>query len=205
MKQDEKQRLTLLARAALARITGGHAKMREHAQRAAAKYSPTNAGQYRTLSELVWWLIAADSGAEAMGVLDALCEVKDTYYWMPHALASSFATRAWFHGKQKNAAAARRDARSALEWVRRDPNGRAIRVTEVRGALARFDEWVTRAATEKGTLIALGVLSHAMRVLVMYQQFGKAGDPAVKRVGAREFTTRLDSGVRELRQRIESW
>jgi hypothetical protein len=52
---------------------------------------------------------------------------------------------------------------------------------------------------------ALNVLSHALRVLVMYQQFAVAGDPAAKSVPASEFTTRLESGIRELRRRIDAW
>jgi hypothetical protein len=205
MKQSEKQRLTAVPRDAVARITGCPPKIKEYAENAARKYSPTNAEQYRTLSEIGWLLIAADCCKEAMGVLDALCEVDDEYYWMFHALASSFATRAWLHTKQKQAPAARRDARTALRWLHRDPNPRAITESEVRGALKRFDGWLARAAGEKGTMTALQVLSHALRVLVMYQQFGKAGDPAARAVPSREFTTRLDSGVRELRRRIESW
>ena len=205
MKQSEKQRLTARTHDAVARITGDHPKIKEYAQKAAAKFSPTNAEHYRTLSEIAWWLIAADLGEDAMGLLDALCEVDDEYYWMFHALASSFATRAWLRAKQKQAAAARTDARAALRWLHRDPNARAITEAEVRGAAERFDGWLARAADERGTRTALHVISHALRVLVMYQQFGKAGDPAAKAVGSRGLTARLESGVRELRRRIESW
>lgn len=205
MKQSEKQRLTTITRGAVARITGSHPKIKEYAEKAAGKYSPTNAEHYRTLSEIVWWLIAVDSYKEAMSVLDALCEVDDEYYWMFHALASTFATRAWLHTKQKQAPAARGDARTALRWIHRDPNPKAITESEVCGAVLRFDDWLARAVEEKGTLTALHVISHAMRVLVMYQQFGKAGDSAAKSVRSRAFTTRLDSGVRELHRRIESW
>jgi hypothetical protein len=205
MKQAEKQRLSALTRTAVARITVGHPRVREHAQKAAARFSPTNAKQYRTLSELAWWLIAADSSADALSLLDALCEVNDEYYWMFDALASSFATRAWLHATQERGAAARGDARSALGWIQRDPNARAITEREVRGALERFDGWLERAVGERGTVTALHVASHALRVLAMYQQFGKAGDPAARGVRAREFTTRLNSGVRELRRRLNNW
>jgi hypothetical protein len=205
MKMSEKQRLAGLTRAAVGRITGGHPKIMEHARKAAEKFSPVNAAHFRTLSEIVWWLIAADSGEEAMELLDALCEVDDEYYWMSHALASCFATRAWLNAKQKHAAAARGDARSALRWVHRDLNPKAITEKEVRGALKQFDGWLDRAAGERGTVTALRVTSHAMRVLVMYQQFAKAGDPASKSVPSREFTTRLDSGVQELRRLIDNW
>jgi hypothetical protein len=49
------------------------------------------------------------------------------------------------------------------------------------------------------------VLSHALRVLVMYQQFAKAGDPAAKAIPSREYTSRMNLGLRELRRRIEGW
>jgi hypothetical protein len=205
MKQTEKQRLTGITRKAVERIASGHPQIKAYAEKAATKFSPTNAEQYRKLSEIVWWLIAADAGEDAMALLDALCEVDDEYYWMFHALASSFATRAWLHSKQKDAAAARTDARTALRWIHRDPNAKAITKDEVRGSIKRFDGWLDRAASERGTVTALHVLSHAMRVLVMYQQFAKAGDPAAKCVTSRDFTTRLDSGVRRLRHRIDTW
>src|SRR5262249_24915141 len=126
MKQSEKQRLTALTRDAVAQICGGPAKIKEYAEKAAARFSPTNAKQYRRLSEIVWWLIAVDCGRDAMVLLDALCEVADEYYWMFHALGSAFATRAWLHAKHKQAAAARDDARTALHWIHRDPNPKAI-------------------------------------------------------------------------------
>src|SRR5262245_42819994 len=107
MKQTEKQRLTGITRKAVERIAGGHPQIKAYAEKAATKFSPTNAKTYRELSEIVWWLIAADAGEDAMALLDALCEVEDEYYWMFDALASSFATRAWLHSKQKDAAAAR--------------------------------------------------------------------------------------------------
>jgi hypothetical protein len=205
MKQAEKQRLTTLTRNAVARFSGCPPKVREYAEKAAAKFSPTNAEQYRKLSEIVWWLIAVDCRQEATGLLDALCEVDDGYYWMFHALGSAFATRAWLQAKDKQAAAARDDARAALHWIHRDPNAKAITESEVHGALERFDSWFTSAAGEKGTVTALHVLSHAMRVLVLYHQTGEAGDPTALAIPSHEFTTRLDSGVHELRRRIESW
>jgi hypothetical protein len=42
-----------------------------------------------------------------------------------------------------------------------------------------------------------------MRVLVLYQQLARAGVTAAKAVPAREFTTKLDLGIQELRRRIE--
>src|SRR5258708_30964923 len=132
MKQTEKQRLTGITLKAIERIASGHPQIKAHTEKAAAKFSPSNAEQYRKLSEIVWWLIAADAGEDAMGLLDALCAVDDEYYWMFHALASAFATRAWLHSKQKNATAARTDARTALRWIHRDPNAKAITEDEVR-------------------------------------------------------------------------
>lgn len=205
MKQSEKHRLTALTREAVARIAGGPAKLKEYAEKAAAKYSPTNAAGYQALSEVVWWLIAVECDQDALAILNALCEVDDEYYWMFHALGSAFATRAWLRAKQKEAAAAREDARAALRWVHRDPNTKAVNEAEVRGALERFDGWLARAAGEKGAMTALRVTAHAMRVLVLYQQFARGGDPAAKAVSAREYGTRMDSGIRELRRRIDSW
>jgi hypothetical protein len=204
MKQSEKRRLTALARDAVAQISDGLPKLKECAEKAAAKFSPTNAEQYRTLSEIVWWLIAVEGDQDAVRILDALCEVDDEFYWMFHALGSVFATRAWLRAKQRRVAAARDDARAALRWIYRDPNAKPISEFEVRGALERFDGWLARATAEEGAMTALRVMSHAMRVLVMYQQFAKAGEPAAKAVPAREYTTRLDMGIQELRRRIES-
>jgi hypothetical protein len=140
-----------------------------------------------------------------MGLLDALCAVNDDYFWMFHALASAFATRSWLNAKQGHATAARGDARTALRWIHRDPNAKAITEDEVRGALERFDGWLERAANEKGTVTALRVTSHAMRVLVMYQQLRKAGDPACKGIPSREFTSRLAAGLQELRRLVVTW
>jgi hypothetical protein len=42
-----------------------------------------------------------------------------------------------------------------------------------------------------------------MRVLVMYQQFAKAGDAAATSVAAGDYTSRLNSGVKELQKRME--
>ena len=204
MKQAEKLRLTARTRDAVAKIGVGNPKIRERVEKAAAKYSPTNAEQYRTLAELVWWLISADCGDDALAVLDALCEVDGDYYWMFHALGSAFATRAWLHANRNCPTDSRNDARTALRWMHREPNSKAITESEARGALKRFDGWLARAADEKGAVTALHVVSHAMRVLVIYQQAAKAGDPAATTVPARQYTTRLESGVREARRRIES-
>lgn len=205
MKQAEKQRLMALTRDAVALISSSPPKIKEYAEKAAAKFSPTNAEQYRKLSEIVWWLIAVDRDQEAMGLLDALCEVDDEYYWMHHALGCAFATRAWLHAKQGQPAASKEDARTALRWIHSDPNAKPIAASEVRGAFERFDGWLECAAGERGAMTALDVISHAMRVLVMYQQFAEAGDPAAGTFPPDDFTTRLDSGVRELRLRIEKW
>jgi len=205
MKQAEKQRLTVLTREAVARLSACPPKVKEHAEKVAARYSPTSAEQYRKLSEIVWWLLAVDCVEDAMGLLDALCEVEDEYYWMFHALASAFATRAWLRAARGQSAAAREDARTALRWIGRGPNPKVITESEVRGALERFDDWLERAVGERGTMTAMAVLSHALRVLVMYQQFPVAGDPAAKAVPSSEFTTRLESGLGELRRRIVAW
>ncbi|MEZ6143687.1 MAG: hypothetical protein R3B84_24245 [Zavarzinella sp.] len=205
MKQAEKQRLTALTRDAVAQLTTCPSKVKEHAEKVAARYSPTNAEQYRKLSEIVWWLIAVDCVEDALGLLDAICEVDDNYYWMFHALGSAFATRAWLRARYEQVAAAREDALTALHWIGRDPNSKAITESEVRGALERFDGWLERAAGERGTVTALHVLSHALRVLVMYQQFAVAGDSAAKAIPPGEFTARLESGVQTLHRRINSW
>jgi hypothetical protein len=150
--------------------------------------------QYRKLSEIVWWLIAVDCDQDAMVLLDALCEVDDNYFWMFRALGSL---------RHSDASAARDDAVSALRWIQRDPNAKAIAESEVHGALERFDAWFARVCGEKGAITALSVLAHAMRVLVLYQQFGEAGDPAAEMISSSEFSARLDSGLQELRRRIE--
>jgi hypothetical protein len=205
MKQAEKHRLTALTREAVTHLSSCPPQVKEHAEKVVARYSPTNAEQYRKLSEIVWWLIAVDCVEDALRLLDTLCEVDDEYYWMFHALGSAFATRAWLHAKHEQAAAAREDALTALRWIGRDPNPKAITESEVRGALERFDGWLEQAAAERRTTAALHDLAHALRVVVMYQQFGVAGDPAAKAVPSGEFTTRLESGVRELRRRIDGW
>ncbi len=204
MKQSEKRRLTVLTRDAVAQISAAPPKLKERAEKEVAKFSPTNAEQYRKLSEIVWWLIAVECNQDAVRILDALCEVDDEFYWMFHALGSVFATRAWLQTKRKQTAAASADAQAALRWIYRDPNAKPITESEVLGALERFDGWLARATSEKGAMTALHVMSHAMRVLVMYQQVAKAGVTAAKAVPAREFTTRMDMGIQELRRRIES-
>lgn len=205
MKKADKQRIANLVRDAAVRIPNSIPKVKEYSGKVAAKFSPTSADQYRKLSEIVWWLIALDCDEPAMGLLDSLCEVDDEYYWMFHALASTFATRAWLHAKRKEHAPSREDARTALHWVHRDPNSKAIGKSEVRDALDRFDGWLDRANRETRTVTALHVISHSLRVLVMYQQFAAAGDPESKAVASREFTSRLNSGVQELQSRIEKW
>lgn len=205
MKKAEKQRLTTLVGEAAQGISCEHSLIKEHVARIASNYSPTNAEQYRSLSEIVWWLIAVGAHADAMRLLDAQCEVNDDYYWMFHALASSFATRAWLQSKHKHAAAARNDARTALEWIHRDPNPVVITKSEVNSSLERYDSWLSAADRDQGALNSLKVLSHALRVLVMYQQFAKAGDEAAKSVASRDYTTRLNSGVTKLRRQLEAW
>src|SRR5947209_14849058 len=145
MKQAEKQRLTALTRDAIAKLSACPPKVKEHAEKVAARYSPTNAEQYRRLSEIVWWLIAVDCVEDALGLLDALCQVDDEYYRMFHALGSAFATRAWLRARHEQTPAARQDARTALRWIGRDPNPKVITESEVRGALERFDGWMDRA------------------------------------------------------------
>jgi hypothetical protein len=140
-----------------------------------------------------------------MSLLNALCEVEDEYYWMFQALASAFATRAWLRARHEQMVAVRQDAQAALQWIGRDPNSRAVTESEVQGAMERFDGWLERAVGERGTVTALHVLSHALRVLVVYHQFAVAGDSAASAVPASEFTTRMTSGVQELRRRIDGW
>ena len=205
MKQAEKQRLAALTRAAVARISGAHPQIKASAERAAAKYLPTNAEHYRELAEIVWWLIAVDRDTDAMPLLNTLCEVDDSLYWMFQALGSAFATRAWLHTKRKRRAAGRDDARTALVWIERDPMWKGIKKHEAQRALKRFDVWFDHAVRAKGTVEALRGLALALRVLVIYQQCAQAGDPNAKAVPSREYTSRLNSGVKELRHRIETW
>jgi hypothetical protein len=189
MKLSEKQRLITLTRDTAREISSGNSQIKARLVKASEKYSPTNANSYRELSEIVWWLMAADAHQDAMSLLNALCEVDDEYYWMYHALASSFATRAWLHSTQHDAVGARSDAENALQWIRRDPNAKAISIEEIRGSLQRVDDWLDRADRETGTMTALHVLSHAMRVLVMYQQIATTGDAAAKSVAPHDFTS----------------
>ena len=66
------------------------------------------------MGELVWWLIAIGETADAMRLLDGLCELDDEYYWMFQALASSFAARAWLHElNQRARTQGERDAQTA--------------------------------------------------------------------------------------------
>lgn len=204
MKLSEKQRLITLMRDAAKEISDRNSQIKARVLKASEKYSPTNANSYRELSEIVWWLIAADAPQDAMTLLNALCEVEDEYYWMFHALASSFATRAWLHSTQHNAVGACNDAENAVQWIRRDPNAKAISIEEIGGSLQRVDDWFDRADRETGTMTALHVLSHAMRVLVMYQQIATTGDAAAKSVAPHDFTSRLDFGLKKLRHRLSA-
>lgn len=205
MKLIEKQRLTALVRTAVDRISDDRSQIKTRALKAAAKYSPTNAEQYRALSEIVWWLIAAEANDEALELLDALCAVDDEYYWMFHALASSFATKAWLNAKQGRSEAAQSDACAALAWVHRDPNPQPITETEVRGRIERFDEFVVAGLEAKGITSALNYFAHALRILVMYQQFREAGDPACRLVAAEDYQARMTAAVRHLRTRLDAW
>jgi len=205
MKQSEKLRLTKLTRDVIGSFHSVHPEIKVRAEKCAAKYSPTNAEKFKELAEIVWWLIATDAKADAMRLLDALCEVDDEYYWMFHALASLFATRAWLHATQDDLLASQNDAKTALIWVQRDPNPKPITETEVAQAIQRYDGWLNCVDNEKGAATAVQAISHALRVLVMYQQFANAGCLAAKSVPSQEFTTRIDSGISKLRQRIESW
>jgi hypothetical protein len=205
MTKDEKLRLTNLTRAALTGIACEHPRIRAWADKCAAKFSPTNADQFRTIGELVWSLIAIDAATDALRLLDALCETDDELYWMFEALASAFATRAWLHSKNKAPAKSSSDAKTALGWLQRDPNPRPVTQAEVAGALKRFDGWVDRADKEKGHVTAVQVLSHALRVLVIYQQLAKAGCDAAKAVPWREYNTRISAGLARLRQRLDAF
>ena len=205
MKQAEKQRLTDCTRDAINAFSCDKREIKSRAEKVALKFSPTNAAKFRELSEIVWWLIAVGSYSDALRLLDALCEIEDEYYWMFHAMASAFATRAWLKSKLKMPIEARHDAKTALAWIHRDPNPKAITKSEIDTSLKRFDSWLDRADSEIGIVTAMQVLSHALRVLVMYQQFGKAGDPASKNVPAREFTVRLNSGIGRLKSKLDTW
>jgi hypothetical protein len=205
MKQAEKQRLTDCAREAINDIVCDHREIKSRAQKVGLRFSPTNADKFRELSEIVWWLIAVESYQDAMRLLDALCEIEDEYYWMFHAMASTFATRAWLNSRLKKTSEARHDAKKALAWILRDPNPKPITKLEIDKSLNRFDDWLERADNETGTVTAIQVLSHALRVLVMYQQFGKAGDPATKNVPVREFTIRLNSAIERLKSKLLAW
>ena len=94
--------------------------LRERVERCAAKYSPINATQFRELAEMVWWLIALEEHGDALRLLDAMCEVDDESYWMFHALASAFATRAWLHARNEGVAQSNDDANRAAAWLGRE-------------------------------------------------------------------------------------
>jgi hypothetical protein len=205
MTKEEKLRLIGLTRTALAEIECAHPQIRARADKSAAKFSPTNAEQFRNLGEIVWCLIATDAKTDAMRLLDALCEHNDEYYWMFDALASAFATRAWLHSNRKDSAKSLSDAKAALEWIERDPNPKPVTRSEVIATLKRFDEWINRADKEKGVVTAVHVLSHALRVLVIYQQLAKAGCSAAKSIPSREYNTRISAGLIKLRHRIDAW
>ena len=200
MKQAEKQRLIKLTREAIEQISDVQCEIKIRASKVAQKFSPTNAEKCRELSEIVWWLIAASALDEARRLLDALCEIDDEYYWMFHAQAGSFATRAYLHAKLKNPKESKNDSKAALAWVKRDPNFNSITKSEVTGAIKRFDDWIDRADNENGTITALHVLSHALRVLVMYQQFAKAGNTAARSIPSRDFTNRINSGLARIQK-----
>ena len=116
-----------------------------------------------------------------------------------------FATRAWLHEQHGRLDAARDDAKKGIEWLMRTCKARPMTEEEGRKGLERFDVWLERAKGERGFLTAAHVLAHALQVLVLYRQFGTAGDQDILTIPPEEFTTRLDSGVGELRRRIESW
>jgi hypothetical protein len=205
MKKAEKERLTSLMHEATARVNGLPMKVQQHFAKVAAKYSPTNKEQVRGMAEICWWLIAIDREPDALPVLDALCQVDDDFYWMYEAFGSVFATRAWLHERHGRFADAQADAIKGVHWLMRAYKAGEMTETEVRKALERVDVWFARADGERGFQTAAHVLSHALRVLVMYRQFATAGDPAAGAIPPEEFATRVRSGVAALRARIETW
>jgi len=198
MKQSEKKRLKTNAIQAIGDISNQYDETKARAVKLAKKFSPTSAESCREICELVWWLIAESAFVDAERILDVLCEIDDEYYWMFHSQASTFATRAYLHNRLKNTTASKNDSKSALAWLQRDPNFEPITKSEVDGALSRFDDWLERADNENGRITALHVLSHACRVLVMYQQFAKAGDAAAKSISARDYTKKITSATNRI-------
>jgi hypothetical protein len=180
--------------------------IRQRAKKLAAKYSPTNASDFRDLSEIAWWLVATDSLDEAAGLLDALCEVNDELYWMPDALASAHATRAWVHGRRGDRQLASRDSQAVLRCLERDVNFKRVTQGEALGAVKRFDGWLERVEEHEAgaPMRAASVLAHALRVLAIYQQLAKAGCTAAKVLAPPEYRKRMEVAVRELRVRLES-
>ena len=204
VKNAERKRLTVLMRDAVARLSSVPPKVRVRAEKAAAKYSPTNGEQYRDLAELTWLLIAAGCDDDAMGVLDALCEVDDKYYWMYDHIPLTFGTRAWLRTKIGDVDGSRDDARKVLEWLHRPKNAKPLTEADARDALKRFDIWLDRARNEKGAVTATHVLAHALRVLGAYEQCAAAGDPGAKSVESIDYSARMTTGVEELRRRIQT-
>jgi hypothetical protein len=206
MNAAEKKRLTSLVPAAVAKWPSVAPPIRERAQKLAAKYSPTNATSFRDLSEVAWWLIAVDALDEAIRLLDALCAVNDKLYWMPQALASAHASRAWAHGQRGDRKLSSQDARSVLRCLEQDPNYKPVTKREASNALKRFDGWLDRERRDesRAPLRAACVLAHALRVLVLYQQLAKADCPGAQGVTPPEYRKRMEAGLLRLRDRLES-
>jgi hypothetical protein len=206
MNTAEKKRLIGLVQAAVADWKSVAPPIHERAQKLAAKYSPTNAAIFRDLSEIAWWLIATDALDEAAGLLDALCEVNDNLYWMPHALASAHATRAWVHGRRGDRKLSSQDAQAVLRCLERDINYKPVNKREALGAVKRFDGWLDRVEEHEAgaPMRAASVLAHALRVLAIYQQLARAGCAAAKVLTPLEYRKRIEAAVRELRDRLKS-
>jgi hypothetical protein len=180
-------------------------KIRERIEKQSAKYTPTSYDRFREISEFVWWLIAWDAKADALRILNAMCELDDDTYWVFQALASALATRAWLYVEMGEEEQSLIDAQSALEWLKQEPNFKAITKAEIEDGLKRFDQWMERALSERGHATAAHVISHALRVLIIYQQIGKAGCQPAQSFRQEEFTARMESALAELKNRLASF
>lgn len=205
MKNAEKARLTELVQLAVVNLTVAHPQIRNRIQKCAEKYSPTNLDRFRDLAEIAWWLIAVDAQSDAIQILDALCEVNDEYYWMFQALASAFATRSWLHTRAGESVQRIADAERAFDWFNREPNAKQVTKKEIQQNLKRFDDWMDRAINEKGVIHATQVLSHALRVLVIYQQFARCDFEPARSIEPHEYGDRIATALTMLRERLDGW
>ena len=174
MTKAEKLRLTELVKDATAALGLENLFCRQHLEKSAASFSPTNFNSFRDVLHGVWWLIVLEAYDDAERLLNALCQVNDDFYWMFEWLASTFATRAWLHFQQGELAASQADVEAVLRWLARDPNAKPLRASEYRKALERCDILYVSAEKEKSVKSSAGSLCTALILLVLYQQMANA-------------------------------